>query len=338
MGRPDSAVDSMLRALGRFAVLPLEQQMEAARLVRRWQDWPGGRDAAPPGVRRSAQRARRRLIETNLRLVVAIARKFMGRGMPLEDLVQEGTIGLDRAVDLYDPSRGYAFTTYAYWWIRQAINRALIADQTVRVPSNSVEDVWRLRRWTAEFEEQYGRRPTRAEIEEQPGMGAGKVDRLMDASRAMGVTSLDVPVGEEENLTLMDCAGDGMTAELQLGALDDRIQSERITRALRCLTEQDQALVQARFVDGLKWEDAAQLCGFPSSAEARQRLLKIRTTITIQLRRMERGLVPQQQVRPPAQQLGTVEQGQLWPVQEEELRQPPMPEIQLGGDPAVNGP
>jgi RNA polymerase sigma factor (sigma-70 family) len=280
----------MLAAMARFAILPPQQQLEAARLVQRWLQWPGGPEAAPRAVQRLGQRARRRMIETNLRLVVSIARKSQGRGMPMEDLIQEGSLGLNRAVELYDPARGYAFTTYAYWWIRQAITRALIADQTVRVPSNSVEDVWRFRRWLQEFEARTGRRPNRAEITEA-GYGDGQMERLVDATAAMAVGSLDQPVGDGE-LTFADVAGDGRTAEHQLNALDAEVRAEQIAVAMASLNDQDRQLIQLRFVEDLRWEDCAAAAGFASVTAARQRLTTIRAILHRQLRRIEVGLAP----------------------------------------------
>jgi RNA polymerase primary sigma factor len=127
----------------RHPLLTHEEEITLGRDVRRWQDWPGGPDAAPPEVRRAGLRARERMINGNLRLVGTVAGRFAAlgqrRGLELSDLVQEGAIGLARGVEKFDPSRGYKFSTYAYWWIRQAIQRALFTSSTIRLPAHQGE-------------------------------------------------------------------------------------------------------------------------------------------------------------------------------------------------------
>jgi RNA polymerase primary sigma factor len=135
------------QARGRFPLLTHEQEITLGRDVRRWLDWPGGPDAAPPEVRRRGARSRERMIAANLRLVGTVAGKFVRvgqrRGLELADLIQEGAIGLARGVEKFDPTRGYKFSTYAYWWIRQAITRALDSAGTIRLPSHTAQELQR---------------------------------------------------------------------------------------------------------------------------------------------------------------------------------------------------
>src|SRR6195952_5695678 len=148
-------------------------------------------------VVRDGQAARSHLLEANLRLVVSLAKRYTGRGMPLLDLIQEGNLGLIRAVEKYDYTKGFKFSTYATWWIRQAITRGM-ADQgrTIRLPVHLVEQVNKLARIKRDMHQQRGREATHQELAEESGIPVEKVADLLDHSR--DPVSLDMPVGSEE--------------------------------------------------------------------------------------------------------------------------------------------
>jgi RNA polymerase primary sigma factor len=221
------ALQLFLREAGRHPLLTAAQEVELAKKIERG-DMP----------------AKQRMIQSNLRLVVSIAKNYRNQGLPFLDLIQEGTLGLIRAVEKFDWRRGYKFSTYATWWIRQAVARAL-ADKarTIRMPVHIVERLQKMNRAERQLWAQLGREPTLEEVATEANLPLQQAKEVRAAARAS--TSLDAPVGDAEDAVLGDFVpGDGpLPDEL----VEDSLRSQTLAEALRALPERHRTVVVLRY-------------------------------------------------------------------------------------------
>ncbi|MEX2279377.1 MAG: RNA polymerase sigma factor RpoD [Acidimicrobiia bacterium] len=248
-------VKMWLQEIGRYKLLTSQQEVELAmqleagkkaeEKLRESEDLAIEDRVLLERAVRKGNGAHARLVEANLRLVVSIARNYVGRGMPLLDLIQEGNLGLMRAVDRFDYRRGFKFSTYASWWIRQGITRA-IADQarTIRVPIHVVDMINKLIRAKRDLSQDLGREPTIDEIAKDLEIDPDRVEELNKI--AQNPVSLETPVGEEDDSTLGDFVEDG-SAEVPVEAATFRLLQDYISHALEGLNDRERDVLIMRF-------------------------------------------------------------------------------------------
>ena len=224
----EDPVRAYLKEIGRVPLLNAEEEMELAK-------------QADQGD----EEAKKKLAEANLRLVVSIAKRYVGRGMQFLDIIQEGNLGLIKAVEKFDYQKGYKFSTYATWWVRQAITRAL-ADQarTIRIPVHMVETINKIGRVKRELVQELGREPTTAEISERAGISSDKVMEILQIGQDL--VSLESPVGEEDDSHLGDFIADDKAASPEEAAEKEMLR-EQLNMALSYLTEREEKVLRLRY-------------------------------------------------------------------------------------------
>jgi RNA polymerase primary sigma factor len=241
----DDPVRMYLKEIGRVPLLSMEQEKSLAMRIEAGELESRRDGAADQRIVDGGEEAKRQLTEANLRLVVSIAKKYVGRGMLFLDLIQEGNLGLIRAVEKFDYRKGYKFSTYATWWIRQAITRAL-ADQarTIRIPVHMVETINRLIKVSRQLLQELGREPTVEEIAESMALTPEKVREVMKISQEP--ISLETPIGEEEDSHLGDFIED-QEAVAPAEAASVMLLKEKMQDVLQNLTERERKVLVLRF-------------------------------------------------------------------------------------------
>ncbi len=231
LGLTDDSVGLFLREMARYPLLTQAQEIELAREIVK-----GGPQS---------EIAKRKLVRSNLRLVVSIAKKYINRGVPFLDLIQEGSMGLMRAAEKFDYERGYKFSTYAYWWIRQGITRAIASQsRTVRLPVHMVEKLNQVRKARQQLSQELGRKPTKQELAKALELDEDKLDQVLDVSQ--GTLSLHAWVGREEDTELMQLIedADGVAPNEHL---DHKLLCDRLNSVLDHLSDRERDIIKLRF-------------------------------------------------------------------------------------------
>lgn len=224
----DDAVRAYFQEIGRVKLLTASDEVELAK-----------------AIEAGSEEARQRMIQANLRLVVSVAKKYVGRGLPLLDLIQEGNLGLMRAVEKFDYRRGFKFSTYATWWIRQAIQRAVFDDaRTIRIPTHNAELIGKLVRVQDRLRQELGRQPTSEELGMEMGLEPAKVDWLFEI--AQEPVSLETPIGEEGETELGDLLADTRAESPAVAAAESARRGD-IEAALETLAPRQRRVLKLRF-------------------------------------------------------------------------------------------
>ena len=265
MNESDFGLNRYLQEIGRFPLLTPQQEIELAGKIKKG-------DVA----------AREGMINANLRLVVTIARDYVNLGLPLLDLISEGNIGLTKAVERFDPTRGAKLSTYAMWWIKQSIKRAL-ADQskTIRLPVHLVEKVAKMRRVSLQIAEELGREPTDDELGEEVGIPGENVARL----KSLGIRplSIDVPIGDDDSTEFAEVIGDE-DSQTPFESLRDKNLFDEMKGVLNVLDKREKKIIAQRF--GLDGEEPKILEEIGKSlGVTRERIRQLQNTALTKLRR-----------------------------------------------------
>ena len=295
--RSSDPVSWYLATIGRIPLLTPAEEIELGNQVqammaltedgsREFAD--GELTTAQRRLLRIGRRAKERMMKANLRLVVSVAKKYQGKGLELLDLIQEGSLGLERAVEKFDPTRGYKFSTYAFWWIRQSMTRAIACQsRTIRLPVHLSERLTTIRKVSLDLAHKLGAMPSRVEIAEAMDIPLDELDSLL--RQALTTSSLDAPVnGEEGRSFLGDLIADSSLDE-PLDIVEQRIHHEQLGRWLSHLSEQEQHVLRMRF--GLEGNERHTLAEIGRLMDvSRERVRQVELKALRKLRNLTRRL------------------------------------------------
>ena len=276
-----------LSMIGRVPLLTPAEEIELAHQVQQMKQLitiPA--DDRSPRERQQIRmgcRARDRMMAANLRLVVSVAKKYQNQGLELLDLIQEGTIGLERAVDKFDPAMGYKFSTYAYWWIRQGMTRAIDnTARTIRLPIHISEKLAKLRRITRELSHRFGRQPNRLELAHAMGVEPDELEDLL--SQSAPCASLDAHArGDDDRSTLGELIPDPASME-PMDGMDRSIQKEHLGTWITQLNEREQKILRLRFgLDGTEPLTLAEIGRQINVSRERVRQLEAKAILKLRL-------------------------------------------------------
>jgi RNA polymerase primary sigma factor len=294
--RGSDPISWYLGTIGRVPLLTPAEEIELGNQVQKMMQLLERGDDQPltpveQRLVRLGRRSKERMMKANLRLVVSVAKKYQGKGMELLDLIQEGSLGLERAVEKFDPTRGYKFSTYAFWWIRQSMTRAIACQsRTIRLPVHLSERLATVRKVTMDLSHKLGAMPSRREIAEALSIEVAELDDLL--RQALTTSSLDAPIsGEEGRSFLGDLIADTRQDE-PLEAVERRMHHEQLGRWLTYLTPQERQVLELRF--GLAGEQRHTLAEIGRMLDvSRERVRQVELKALRKLRNLTRRVPTQ---------------------------------------------
>ena len=248
-GGPQDSVNWFLTTICREPLLTASEEIELGNHVQKMMKILENKTRISDEETRAlrlGKKSKERMMRANLRLVVSVAKKYQGKGLDLQDLIQEGSLGLERAVEKYDPTRGYKFSTYAFWWIRQSMTRAIATQgRAIRLPVHLSERLTMIRKATQELTHKIGKTPTRREIADEMGITSEEIDAVLRQS--MTTTSLDEPVSADEGKSILgDLIADTQYNE-PLEDIEINMYKEQLGKWLSHLSEQEKQVITLRF-------------------------------------------------------------------------------------------
>jgi RNA polymerase sigma factor (sigma-70 family) len=260
-----NSVTSYLKEIGRISLLDAREEVKLANQIQTMLPLMEQENLTPAERKlvRQGQRAKQQMVQSNLRLVVSIAKKYQNRGLSLLDLIQEGSIGLIRATEKFDPTKGYKFSTYSYWWIKQAMTRA-IANQarTIRLPIHITQDLNKIKKVTRNLYQDLGRKPTEQEIAQELEIDVKKLTKLAQASRITRPKSLNVTIDENQTELEQILADDSASP---IDFITEQENLSKIQNLLHTLSPKQRNVISLRYglKDGktLTYEQIGSICG-----------------------------------------------------------------------------
>ncbi len=256
------SIRTYLQEIGKYPLLSQAQEIELAQQIYAMFHPPAGiSEVEYSQLRERGRRAKKQIICANLRLVVNIAKKYQNRGLELLDLIQEGTLGLERAIQKFDPSKGYKFSTYAYWWIRQRITSAIVGkSRMIRLPTAIYHRLNKLRKIREQLHVELCRKPRKKEIAFSMELGLDELNQLLEYERLTYRASLDSPVGNQEDTLLVDLLSDNDSSST-FEEIEKSLRREALAKQLWCLEPQQREIINLRYglIDG-KERSVAAVC------------------------------------------------------------------------------
>tara|TARA_R100000951_G_C2610647_1_gene171132 strand:- start:64 stop:939 length:876 start_codon:yes stop_codon:yes gene_type:complete len=264
----NSDLSTYLTSIGRYPILTKELQLFHARRIRAWVNYEGGKEAAPKRVRSCGERSMEVMVATNLRLVVSIAKKYQNRGVDLMDLIQEGNLGLIRGLELFDPSRGYQLSTYAYWWVRQAISRTIhTKSKLIRIPINMQELLGKIDKYVNETLSNNGEIPSHIEIAKALNVSKKRLDSVIDHSLMTSVFSLDssaLGAGRDSPRALIEQIADANQLDIE-EVIERKTQDELIESSMETLSSLEARVVRGLYMQNQSYRELSKELGLSGS-------------------------------------------------------------------------